>query len=769
MTIDSMTFPSYRYPVDSLSLGCSLGNRLSFARLDALTDLQGLWGSLENLFVLGRWQIEILVNGAAAEAVDTHFAPESQSTIFRSAGVTVWKQFFLPIGAEGDVDPQELQAAIFSFRIKNNGPAVAEVQLRHRVFVPAMNNPLFTKQPPEDETAKRVHIEQQARYAEMRTIGRTEEVRIFGSRLPWRSFQADDRTLQADYVILVPPGGEKESSFTVSFSHQGRESALQCYLQSENAAQILERSRQNLTDILSRCLIHTPEATINRSLLWAKVNMLRVQHEYHIGPAFTNDPPQDIVVLRDLAWYVLGADYLTPQFSRSLLELAKRYSTHQEGKITEYIHANERAPVQHDYNLNINDDTPLLVWALFHHALVCGERGLHETYLNFMTNACDWILRQRTEGLVRCTADGSYVWGICSWRNIIDGYALTGAVTEINAESFMALSLAASAARRLNRLSDAARYEEAAQELKQTMNSRLVSDQTGMYLLNIANDGTRRHDITGDLIFPVICGVAEPRIEDAILKKLTDEDLWTPYGSRTVSSNEPNFDPESGYDLMGGIWPNLTAWIAYGLRGKDPEKLVEAMRNIYRVCEAPRPADFGNIVPGQFPERLHGTTFLSSGMSLSPWMPPTYIWLGVEGLLGINPTFDEVEMNPSVPPEWDWVCIKDLPYRGGKFSAFLYHGVLYTTGNVTSRYPVKVGVELPTESDNDDFLSIGMTIGNDVVLFVASEEGGEGKVSTEFQGRQFIKGIALPESGAALLEFPAAGREKPFRMKEKTP
>ena len=63
---------------------------------------------------------------------------------------------------------------------------------------------------------------------------------------------------------------------------------------------LLRLSRDNYARMLSRSFIFTPAPVINRGLQWAKVNTLRVQHRYRDGLAFTNDPPQDIVVIRDL-------------------------------------------------------------------------------------------------------------------------------------------------------------------------------------------------------------------------------------------------------------------------------------------------------------------------------------------------------------------------------------------------------------------------------------------------------------------------------------
>jgi hypothetical protein len=495
--------------------------------------------------------------------------------------------------------------------------------------------------------------------------------------------------------------------------------------------------------------VFTPEPLINRGVQWAKVNMVRVQHRYRIGDGFTNDPPQDIVVIRDLAWYVLGSDYLTPGFSRNLLDLSREFAYHPDGKLTEFIRANEAEPEKHDYKLNINDDTPLYVYALWHHALACADDYTLARAYPLMARACDAILGQMQQGLVHCTATGTSVWGICGWRNIIENYNLTGAVTEINAECYYALKVTSLAAAAVGEQEDAARFTTAAAALRETINAKLISDQNGMYMLNVAH-----HDVTGDLIFPVMFEVTTNGTREKILAKLTDNDMWQKYGTRTVSSGEANYDPDFGYQLVGGLWHNLTAWISYCIRGKNPDKLKEGMMNAFALSEISRPVEFVNVVPGEFPERIHGENFTSRGMAMSPWMPPTYLWLAIEGLLGVKSHVNRTEMNPVLPKDWTWVGVKDLLYRGGKISAFFYEGTLYCSMHVESGYPTITGSLVETGCDNGKIFQMAFDTGGEIVLFAASDEGAKGTVHCTNGSKEIGQQISLAKGEAILYHYP---------------
>jgi len=745
----------YRYHVKDLFTGSSLGNRALFAQLDARTDLRGLWSSGDDQFYAGQWIVEISARGAPLTPGETLFEPASQTTLLSGSACVAEKQFFLPFAADApDESPLPLRAGIYLLRLTNRGAERTVFAVRHALRFPAMPSDLFTKKPPVDQTEKRMIVREAGGGCEITTTGVPRESRVFWSVSPPEESSHDQYSYRGEYRLAVGPGETLEVPFVLAVSPDGLEEAWATVALVRDARTVLERSMMQYAEILRRTHVFTPDPVINRGLQWAKVNTVRVQHRYRLGDGFTNDPPQDIVVIRDLGWYVLGADYLTPEFCRRLLDLAGRFGMHEGGKLTEYIRANEEAPEQHDYKLNINDDTPLYIYGAFHHAASTGdEEFLRRTY-PFMRRAGEWIMAQVTGGLVRCYADGTNVWGICSWRNIIDGYNLTGAVTEVNAECAYALALLGTAAATLALPDDAARYARAAAGLTEAINTQLVSETTGLYLLNIGNDGVRHHDITGDQIFPVMLGLAPDEIRRRILARLTADEFWTPYGTRTVSPQEENYDPDFGYQLVGGVWPNLTAWTAYCVRRDDPDKLVEGMLNTYRLSETGRPADFVNVVPGEFPERLHGENYKSRGMTMSPWMPPTYLWLGVEGLLGVRPTLGGLEISPSVPSRWRWVAVRDLRCKGEEITAFLYDGTLYSSRPVESAYPLRVGSLIRVASDNVNLFAIGMMLEDDLILFVAADEEAGGIVHAGTPGSGIDKNVHLLAGEAVLFHVP---------------
>src|SRR6185437_10718452 len=108
-------------------------------------------------------------------------------------------------------------------------------------------------------------------------------------------------------------------------------------------------------------------------------NMLRVMLLSPTGWCFVNDPTRsNNTVGRDTAWFAYGGDWLNPDFVRQSL---MGYVRTQEpsGKIVEYYDIRDGKSA--DYDLNINDDTPLIVLALWHHYNTTGDRDfLTEIY-----------------------------------------------------------------------------------------------------------------------------------------------------------------------------------------------------------------------------------------------------------------------------------------------------------------------------------------------------------------------------------------------------
>jgi glycogen debranching enzyme len=323
-----------------------------------------------------------------------------------------------------------------------------------------------------------------------------------------------------------------------------------------------------------------------------------------------------------------------------------------------------------DHGFNINDNTPLFVMAVEHHIQVTGHTDcLHDLY-DSACQAGEAILRARNDqGLVTCLAAGIGIKGICGWRNVMQHERITGAVTEVNAECYAALR-ALSRLARIHGDEDAAqRFEQEAEPLRCAINTHLKDPSTGLYVRNIDPDGRVFSQATIDLVFPLICDVADASTARLITTRLAMPDFMSAGGIRALPEENPRYDPSFEAGLLGGVWPGATWWYALGSARTDPRIMVESLRRSYwHYVTDPR---VYNTVPGQFSEWMDGQTLVNRGMRLSPWEAPRFLWATIEGAVGLQATGSGATLDPHLPPEWRWLRVHHLPYRDQCLSFFL--------------------------------------------------------------------------------------------------
>lgn len=469
------------------------------------------------------------------------------------------------------------------------------------------------------------------------------------------------------FSTTLGKGEKAKLVFRFALSAQGEAAALDAYRKAPKAQAALERTQQSYHDALEHSVAITPNAEINRGVLWAKTNMLRVMLKPPSGWTVTNDPMESTkAVGRDAAWFCAGADYFRPDFAGECL---MQFITRQErsGMFLEYY--DMLSDEREDFGLNVNDDTPLIAWSAWHHYQMTGDRAFLEQAYPAAVKAGRYLVKQRNDrGLVWCTSQETGTRGIAGWRNVIPNYRLSGATTEINSLCFAAFRSIAHMARMLDDEATCADFEGLALELKDAINRHLFNPGNGLYYLNIDIDGTPRSDVTADLVFPVMFGVADGPVASQVLRRLSDRDFWTPGGMRTIPHDAINYTPESASGCLGGIWNGMTFWYAKAAAQFMPDFSEEALQNGFENYA--RDPQRNNTVPGEFSEWLHGETLVNQGMPLSPWFPPRYIWAVIEGIFGLDISGDAPALRPNLPSRWNWCGLRNVPYRGKRVTWF---------------------------------------------------------------------------------------------------
>ncbi len=513
----------------------------------------------------------------------------------------------------------------------------------------------------------------------------------------------------------LKPGERASFFFTLSFSVRGTEAARDVLASLPDAKTALTRTHEHYHQALGRAVLMTPESQVNRGVLWAKANMLRVQLLTQQGWCFVNDPTRsNNSVGRDTSWYAFGGDFVSPHFTREALTWYANHLT-PEGMVVEYYDI--RNGKTETYGLTMNDNTPLLILGLWHHYCVTGDRSFLEAIYPKARRAAEYILSRRAgRGLVWCRADGTGNCGIAGWRNVIQGYRLDGATTELNSECHAALQTMARIAAELDDEDAANQFSDAARDLRTAINEHLLDRSRKLYYLTIDWDGRKRTDVTCDLVFPVLFGVADHEVATNIVATLSRPEFWTDAGLHTVPRTAIDYGPAHGEGLLGGVWGGPTFWFAAAAASFNAEFMASALTASFKhYAEDPRRY---NTVPGQFSEWLHGETLNNHGMMLSPWFAPKYLWAAMEGAAGLEITSRPPKLHGRLPPGWAWLGVRKVMVRGRDVSWFTVRLDKLTT------YANSSQLEINADRQYDDDVSDDVCVGGDHAMSIALRRDG---------------------------------------------
>ena len=678
---------------DQTPFGLTLGNFKTFASSTPKGGIRGLWDADSDQIIFGAHQIAYRVAGGATlfppQIIrEFTFLPYAQIAEFSIApDVHVSETFYVPHGPAHD----RVVAFVVDIALYNAAAAPVSVQIfpwalliGQRFYgepekqVRASAGDRFIRSYGEESGAVRwwggsrtpraavVALREQTLLQGMKE-GALRPHEHLDEVTPQLAEYASSRIFGAfEYRLEIEPGGRESLRLAVVFHKDGdarSKPVLEQLLQDPDA---LPATQRYYAGKLADARLLTPAAAINRGVVWAKCNMLRVIKEYPQGWGSTNSPPSDILVSRDTSWFVHGYDYFLPEFSRAAIELFNRF-LEPSGQVVEYVRG--VGGFKTTYDLNVNDDTPLHIIAILHHfnATLDEEwlRGVFPT----VTKIADYMLSQRdANGLLFCKASGVDMFGITSWRNIIPYYTLDGAVTEINAEAYFALEATARLAAIVDDTAAWQRYSNAASALRIAMLAELFNADTGAFVLNYDKEGHYQDDFTADEVFPVLFEVAEPGVRAAILRRLGEADFTTPVGLRTISTADAWYFPSHGFGLLGGVWPDLTLWYAVALaRNGEPGRAAHWLETVYATMEAGAPR---NTVPGQFAEWFDGGSLTNRGMYLSPWTSAKYLWAVAETVCGLDGyrTSGRPHLTPLLPPEWTWAAAVRVHWGGRRHS-----------------------------------------------------------------------------------------------------
>ena len=153
------------------------------------------------------------------------------------------------------------------------------------------------------------------------------------------------------------------------------------------------------------------------------------------------------------------------------------------------------------------------------------------------------------------------------------------AIVEVQGYQYLALKSSAILAKVLRKNKISKELLKKAERLKKEFNKKFWMSDKKYFALALDDKKLQKKTITSNPGHLLFTGVLEKDKEKFLVKKLFQKDLWTPYGIRTHSSKEADFNPESYH--KGSIWPHDNWIIAQGLKKlgykKEYQKIKKAI------------------------------------------------------------------------------------------------------------------------------------------------------------------------------------------------
>ncbi len=666
-------------PFTHVPIGCSLGNRACFVRTTPAGGIDHLWQAATGRWFFGDVALWVESDGAALRPLTVSVLPYAQETVSQGECCESLLRVFVPAG--------EISAVCLILVVRNAGPSPRTVTVRVAGQWNARPSAMHRRQPQPDD------INRQFPQSDLSVIWR--------NGYPVGTLSA--RSNCGDSLLVSLSGApvcrtEADGRWCAECSHAlvGWETIrvhMTLQLDASDALDPAVEWPKVLAQVDAEPRLVTPSALLDDGFQWAVRNSARISHRFAQGSGFTNDPPGTLVVTRDAGWFGFGLDAVDPGHVRALWDTLTQHSLYPDNKVAEYIDLNTDPVFRDDYGLNIADPTPLYLLGMAHHARFSGDITWLRGVWPVLQRVCAYLLSQMRDGLVICTSQSREPGrGVCGWRNVMTDENISGAVTELQALSAAALYAVSELAEWLGHGAEARALRQSAEAASAALES-LRHPQTGGYLLCRRSDGTLDLRRTVDQLFPLVFGLAPADAEQAVWAQLTSPEFLTDWGVRTAPADAPEYHPEAQWGLTGGVWPNAAAWLAFVAMRLDPERAVWLAEQQVRPLCLDDYREHGALAPGQFPEWYHGDVLVSRGMSMSPWMPPTYLWLMIEGLLGLHVEPDRLSITPHLPAGWEAAGIGGLRVHGRPLSVIVTPDVVYTTQPMKADRTVVQGCE----------------------------------------------------------------------------
>lgn len=194
-------------------------------------------------------------------------------------------------------------------------------------------------------------------------------------------------------------------------------------------------------------------------------------------------------------------------------------------------------------------------------------------------------------------------------------------------------------------------YLDSAADLKHRFNRDFWMEEKGFYAFGLDSEKRQIDSIVSNPGHCLIAGIIEDERVPRVAERLFEADLFSGWGIRTLSADNPAYNPVSYH--LGSVWASENASILFGLRryGLD-DQVLELAGALYDLARAWHRARIPECVGGYArSERTHPGAY--------PWANSPQGWnqsafpMMLQGLLGLRPVaaLEVLAVDPLLP-EW---------------------------------------------------------------------------------------------------------------------
>ncbi len=213
----------------------------------------------------------------------------------------------------------------------------------------------------------------------------------------------------------------------------------------------------------------------------------------------------------------------------------------------------------------------------------------------------------------------------------------------------------------------AERLEKEAADLKRRFNRDFWVEDGEYFALALDPDGNQVDALASNNGHLLWSGIVDKSKAKAVVEHLMGKRLFSGWGVRTLAEGEGRYNP-IGYHV-GTVWPFDNSFIAWGLRRygfkREAAEIASGILDAAEFFDGRLPEAFGGYersltkYPVQYP----------TACSPQAWSTGTPLLL-LRAMLGLEPTGDNLIVDPVLPAGIGHVELLDIPGRWGRIDAF---------------------------------------------------------------------------------------------------